>query len=126
MSDDCKHWTSESTECYLSRMSFDFVRQIESIMKETGVSLDDLAAALGVPKEDAIDTLGNGDTLTLDSMARIAMALGIDLTIIAHKHDRSFGSGPLFSEVFRMCWEHCGRPSDLYEVQDFSGVRRIK
>ena len=46
------------------------------------------------------------------------MALGMKASIVAYEDgDPENKRGPINSTVFQICWERCGKPRDLWDLQ---------
>jgi len=113
-----RHWTGESIESYISRMSFDFVCQVREHMKANEMTVGDVAKVLKTSVVPVDLMLDHGFKHSMNTMIQLAAAVGLELTIFAHAPDRAFSDGPILGSVIRACWEGFGSPTDLYECED--------
>jgi hypothetical protein len=87
------HWTQRTIRDYLFRIAADFIAQLEKKMEAENISL-------------AI-------------VAKYAKALSMKMSIIAYEDDDPENiKGPINSEIFKICWEACGKPHDFWELQE--------
>lgn len=113
-----KHWTATSTQDFLYRIASDFVEQLESRLESKNFSQDYLAQKLKLSKGRISQILNNPGNFTLNMIIRSARALGLKVAIVAYDDDDSDNErGPIDSEIFRMCWENSGKPSDFWELR---------
>lgn len=114
-----EHWTEKSTKDFLYRIASDFVEQVELRLEAKNMSRSDLAASLGVSKGRVSQLLNNPGNLTLEMIIRSARSLGMKVALVAYDDgDQKNERGPITAEVFRICWERCGKPADLWFVQE--------
>ena len=111
-----KHWTARNIENFLSRITFDFVAQIEKKMDAIpNFKQADLAKKLEVSEADVSQVLNNRPNLRLKTIVRYAQALGLNVALVAYENDEN---KVVNSELFSLCWEREGKPQDLFELQD--------
>lgn len=112
------HWTSNDDKSFLSRITFDFVAQLEQKLETTGTTQADLATEMGVSEGAVSQVMGLSRTnLNLKTMARYARALGMKLAVVAYDDgDRENLRGPVGSEIFAICWERLGMPRDRWSI----------
>src|ERR1017187_10441077 len=114
-----KHWTERSIEDFLYRVSFDFVQQIEELMKPSGTSQTELAKRLGVTEGRVSQVLNNPGNLTLRKVIEYARALQKKIAIVVYDDgDPDNANGPINAEIFARCWDRSGKPSDFFAVDD--------
>lgn len=112
------HWTERSVDDYLYRIASDFVQQLENKIQSEPLSKAKLAEKLGVSKGRVSQILNNPGNLTLKMIIKCARALGLKVSIIAYEdNDGENKRGPINSEIFRICWENCGKPLDFWTTQ---------
>ncbi len=118
MSEQIRHWTEKTSKDYRFRIAADFVTQLEIKMEELGWTDAKLADMLGVTKGRVSQLLNNPGNLGLDLMVRCARTLGLKLAIVAYDDgDKDNQRGPINSEIFRICWEKSGKPSDFWAFE---------
>lgn len=114
-----KHWTADNPKKFLYRISTDFMIQIQEEMERKGVTQQDMAKALGVTPSAVSQTINDPGNLTLVSMLKYAQALGLKISAIAYDDgDAENAHGPILADVFKRCWEHCGQPADLFDIDE--------
>ncbi|MCX6630683.1 MAG: helix-turn-helix transcriptional regulator [Candidatus Solibacter sp.] len=114
-----KHWTERSIEDFLYRVGFDFVQQIEELMKPSGTSQTELAKKLGVTEGRVSQVLNNPGNLTLRKVIEYARALQKKVAIVVYDDgDPDNANGPVNAEVFARCWDRSGKPSDFFALDD--------
>jgi transcriptional regulator with XRE-family HTH domain len=114
-----KHWTERRIEDFLYRVGFDFVQQIEELMKPSGTSQSELAKKLGVTEGRVSQVLNNPGNLTLRKVIEYARALQRKVAIVVYDDgDPDNANGPVNAEIFARCWDRSGKPSDFFEVDD--------
>ncbi len=113
------HWTARSIKDYLFRIAADFISQLENKMEALPVSQDELAKRLGITKGRVSQFINHPGNISLGKMIEYAKALGMKVSIIAYEdNDPENKRGPVDSEIFRICWEHSGKPRDFWSIQD--------
>jgi hypothetical protein len=96
------HWTERSTKDYLFSITADFIDNLEDKMEAAGV----------VAKNDV-------SKISLREMVEYARKLGMKVSVVAYEDgDPENKKGPINSEIFRACWEKCGKPKDFWDLQD--------
>jgi len=114
-----KHWTAESNEAFVHRISSDFVAQLEKRMEAIPITQGALAKRLGVSEGAVSQILNNPQNLTLKTIVAYARALGIKVSLVAYDDNDPLNErGPVNSEIFSVCWENAGKPSDFWSLQD--------
>ena len=107
-----QRWTSKTNEDYLFSVNYDFVYQLEQRKDHLKWDSKTLAQKIGIGKSWMSQILNNRGNMTLSLMIRCARALGLQVSVVAYdNHDE-----PVPSDIFRLCWEKCGRPSDAWAV----------
>jgi transcriptional regulator with XRE-family HTH domain len=121
-----KHWTANSTDGFVYRISSDFVLQLEKKMNGE-VSQNDLARRLKVSKGRVSQVLNNPGNLTLKKMVQYSRALGMKVAIVAYDDgDPTNQNGPINSEIFFRCWQKHGSPRDFFALNaPMSVVRTV-
>lgn len=114
-----KHWTERSIEDFLYRIGFDFVQQIEELMKPSGTSQIELAKKLGVTEGRVSQVLNNPGNLTLRKVIEYARALQKKVAIVVYDDgDPDNENGPINAEIFARCWDRSGKPADFFAMDD--------
>jgi hypothetical protein len=117
-----QHWTTRSVDDFAYRIVSDFVAQLETKLESSGTDRQDFAKAIGVTPGRVSQLLNNPTLFNLKSMVSYATGAGMKVAVIAYEDDDPKNNrGPINAQVFTYCWEHAGRPRDLFE---FSGVRK--
>jgi transcriptional regulator with XRE-family HTH domain len=117
------HWTEDSVDDFVHRLSFDFITQLAKRLKSGRFSRAKLAATLGVSKGRISQILNNPSNLTLKRAVAYARALGMKVSVVAYDdHDPDNHNGPVSSEIFSICWEKAGSPSDFQTAQNLSSL----
>jgi len=116
-----KHWTERSIKDYLFRIAADFIAQLERRMESIPVSQDELAKKLGVTKGRVSQVLNHPGNITLGKIIEYARTLSMKVSIVAYEdNDQENKRGPINPEVFRICWEKCGKPRDLWAFEEIN------
>jgi transcriptional regulator with XRE-family HTH domain len=119
MTDRTNHWTGQSVEDYVHRITFDFVAQLETKMEELRLSQAELAKSLNVSEGRVSQVLNNPGNMTLKKVVEYSRAVGIKVALVAYfDGDRLHEVGPVNSEIFTKCWEAFGSPRDFFEFQE--------
>lgn len=123
MAELIKHWTESGVDDYLYRIASDFARQIAQTMETTGTNQAKLAKELGVSEGRVSQVLNNPGNLTLRKMIEYARALRRKVSIVAYNdNDPDNQNGPINAEVFALCWDRAGKPSDFFELREGQAV----
>jgi transcriptional regulator with XRE-family HTH domain len=113
------HWTQNSTADFVYSISSNFVAQIETKIEEEGISQNEIACKMNKTSGRVSQVLNNPGNLSIRVMVELARALGMKVSIVAYDdHDPNNDSGPVDPDVFVKCWEHAGRPANLFNVDD--------
>jgi transcriptional regulator with XRE-family HTH domain len=119
------HWTEKSADDFLYKIAADFVRQIESAMKNAGVNQSDLAKRLKVSEGRVSQVLNNPGNLTLKKIVEYVRALGRKVAIVEYDdHDPDNINGPVNSEIFAKCWQIAGNPADYFALEGAASNNR--
>lgn len=114
-----RHWTAESNDAFLHKISFDFIAQLEKKIAELGITHGTLARKLGVSEGAVSHILNNPENLTLKTVIAYARVLGLKVSVVAYDDgDRNNERGPIDSELFAACWERAGKPADFWSLGD--------
>jgi len=113
------HWTERSLEDFLYRIAADFVAQLETKIQAESLNKADLAQMLGISKGRVSQILNNPGNLSLKTIIKFARALGMKIAIVAYD-DKDYKNrrGPINSEIFRICWENSGKPTDFWSLKE--------
>jgi len=118
-----RHWTAESNDAFLHKISFDFISQVEKKLEASSFTQAELARRLGVSEGAVSHILNNPQNLTLKTIVTYARALSIKVSIVAYDDgDPHNERGPINSEVFSTCWERAGRPSNFWAMTRTTNV----
>ena len=122
-----KHWSLESDIDLRTRISFDFLAQIEEKMDENGWSRADMASAMGVTKGRISQVFNNPGNLTLKTMMRMAVAVGSFVSVVAYSQGgEGHEAGPVISCVFEACWEKMNKPVTKLDLDGVVFQRAIE
>ncbi len=114
-----KNWTAENIENFSSRIRFDFITQLEKKMESIPLTQVELAKKLGVTEGSVSQILNNPNNLTLKTIVKYACALGLKVSIVAYDdNDADNNRGLVNSEIFSICWEREGKPSDFFALEE--------
>lgn len=114
-----KHWTEQSPENFLYSIASDFVEQLRAKMKTLGMSQSKLARAAKVSKGYVSQVFNDPGNLTLITIVKFAKAVGMKVSVVGYEETTAEGAsrGPINAEVFRMCWERQGSPTDMWSFK---------
>jgi hypothetical protein len=111
------NWGNRDDDDFLYQIGFDFVAQLEEVMKSTPLDRAGLAKKLGVSKGRVSQILNNPGNLTLKLVVQYARALDRKVAIVAYDDDDSAHTrGPVHPQVFVACWEKDGKPTDMFSI----------
>ncbi len=114
-----KHWTEENLKKYIFRITADLIAQLEIKMESENISQDKLAEKMRMTKGRISQFLNHPGNATLSSIIRFAKILGMKVSIVAYEdNDPNNEKGPINSEIFKICWEKAGKPSDFWAFQE--------
>lgn len=91
-----KHWTSKSIEDYIFRIKADAITQIEDI---TSTNIE-------YPEKYSLEDIIK---LTIQNKLKISL-------VVYDDNDSENKRGPIISDIFRICWEKCGKPKDFWKL----------
>lgn len=115
------HWTNRSLEDYIFSIATDFIVQLENKMEDMGLSQDELAKRMGRTKGRISQVLNNPGNFKLLTAVEYSKALNMKVAIVAYEDNDPEGeSGPINSEIFKICWEKMGKPKDFWAFQEAS------
>jgi transcriptional regulator with XRE-family HTH domain len=115
------HWTEESVDDFVHRLSFDFITQLAKRLDASPSTRAQLAERLGVSKGRISQILNNPGNLTLKRAVAYARALGLKVSVVAYDdQDPDNRKGPISSEIFSLCWQKAGRPADFQTVENIA------
>jgi transcriptional regulator with XRE-family HTH domain len=117
------HWTASSVDDFVHRLSFDFITQLAKRLESSPLNRVKLASALGVSKGRVSQILNNPSNLTLKRAVAYARALGMKVSVVAYDDgDHNNENGPVNSEIFSICWEKAGSPTDFQTAESLSPI----
>lgn len=65
------------------------------------------------------DLLDKCEKISLENTIELARTLGMKLSVVAYDDDDSQNNHvPVDSEIFRLCWERCGKPTTFDEIKE--------
>ena len=108
------HWTEKNINAFVNRLSFDLVTQLSKKMDSLSITQSEFAEKLGLTKGRVSQIFNNPGNLTLNKMCQYANALEMKITIVAYENE----CGPVHSEIFNLCWEKTGKPTDFWEISN--------
>lgn len=117
------HWTASNIKDFVYRVASDFALQIEKRMDTENISQRELAKRVELSEGRVSQVLNNPGNLTLRKMVEFARGLGMKLAVVAYDDaDPENVNGPINSEIFQVCWERSGSPTDFFEVSEITQV----
>jgi len=118
-----RHWTESSLDAYLHCIATDWVMQVEKAMEKDGVQRSKLAKRLGVTSGRVSQVLNDPGNLTLKKIIEYARAIHKKVSIVCYDDgDPENRNGPVNSEIFQICWERAGRPTDFFGLRESQAV----
>lgn len=118
--DEGVHWTEQSVDSFVHRITFDFTTQIEQAVP----SQDELARKLGVT-EGRVSQILNSSSISLKNIVKSARAIGRKVALVLYDDDDpSNTNGPVSSQIFSVCWERAGKPTDFFALEALSDSPR--
>lgn len=122
------HYTSENQEAFIERVTSDFIGQIAQKLEQSNLSQSELAKRLNVTEPEVSQVLNlNRINLTLKTMARWAVALGLKVAVVVYDdNDAKNHRAPVSGDVFRRTWEKTGRPRDILSISQLSGATQAQ
>jgi hypothetical protein len=98
------HWTERSTEDYLYSIVADFALQIEELCEE-----DNLEEGF----------MEEPETITLEKIIKLARSKKMKVALVAYDdNDPDNERGPVNADIFRICWEKCGKPTTFFDLEE--------
>lgn len=114
-----QNWTEESVANFLSRITFDFITQLDKRMDAIPLKQSELAKKLGVTEGSVSQILNNPSNLSLKTIVKYARALGVKVALVAYDdNDPENANGLINSEIFTASWERVGKPQDFFELNN--------
>jgi hypothetical protein len=102
------HWTERSTDDFIYRIVSDFALQIEDARGGT------------LTTESLLESVEeNKDKDILESIVKLARKSGMKVSLVAYEdNDPDNERGPINSDIFRICWEKCGKPTNYFDLEE--------
>lgn len=123
MVNETPHWTSENTEAFIHRITFDFITTIAKHLEAKPLTQAKLAKKLDVSEGAVSQVLNTPRNLTLKTIVRYARAIGLKIALVAYDDgDPDNKRGPINSEIFAACWESVGRPEDFRQLRTMTAI----
>ena len=120
-----RHWTETSPDNFLSRITFDFIAQLEQKMESLPLTQSELAKKLDVTEGYVSQILNNPSNLSLRTIIKYARALGLKVAVVAYDdNDPDNTRGLVNSEIFSICWEKQGKPVDFFSLSEQKKVEQ--
>lgn len=120
-----RHWTSQSIEDFVNRISNDFVVQLEKRIEDKEITYQEVADRVGVTGGAVSQVLNKPGNLELKTMVQYAQSVGMKVAIIAYDDgDYDNDKGPIISEIFTQCWNRLGKPQDFFDLEDMKKTER--
>ena len=70
--------------------------------------------------------LNHPGNISLANIIKYARTLGMKVSIIAYNdNDPLNKKGPINSEIFKTCWEECGKPHDFWAFRDINESKAV-
>jgi transcriptional regulator with XRE-family HTH domain len=122
------NWTEINIDNFLSRITFDFITQLEKRMESLPMTQAQLAEKLNLSESRVSQILNGSHNLELKSIIKYARALGMKVAVVAYNdNDPNNNNGLINSEIFNTCWEKLDKPSDFFAVEEsFSNTQLEK
>ena len=121
-----RHWTERSIKDFIFKIAADFIVQLEDKMESENISQKKLAEKLKLTKGRVSQVLNHPGNLTIDKIVKYARALNMKVSIVAYEdNDTENERGPINSEVFKICWEKSGKPSDFWSFQEIDRSEQV-
>lgn len=113
------NWTERNIENFLSRLTFDFITQLEQKMESLPMTQLELAKKLNLSESRVSQILNGSHNLELKSIIKYARALGLKVAVVAYDDDDPENTrGLINSEIFSICWERQGKPVDYFALEE--------
>jgi len=123
MTQETPHWTSESLEAFIHRITFDFVTKVAKYLETKPLTQADLAKKLSISEGAVSQVLNTPRNLTLKTVVKYARAVGLKIALVAYDDgDPENKRGPINSEIFTACWENAGSPSDFRSLSPMTAA----
>lgn len=117
------HWTGSSSDDYLYRIGADYIRQLEEVMQASGINQAQLAESLCVTEGRVSQVLNNPGNLTLRKVIEYVRAIKKKVAMVVYDDvDPDNHNGPVSSQIFTVCWERCGKPTDFFSLNEWTNV----
>lgn len=117
------NWGNRNDDDFRYQIAFDFVAQIERIMKAERISRSALATRLGVSKGRVSQFLNKPGNLKLESAVQYVRALNRKVAIVTYDDsDPTNANGPIPPDVFVTCWKRAGNPADMFSAEGFTAA----
>jgi transcriptional regulator with XRE-family HTH domain len=114
-----KNWTEQNIENFLSRITFDFITQLEKKMESLPITQAELAKKLKLSESRVSQILNGSHNLELKSIIKYARALGLKIAVVAYDdNDPDNTRGLINSEIFSICWERQEKPVDFFAFEE--------
>lgn len=121
-----KNWTERNIENFLSRITFDFITQLEKKMGSFPMTQAELAEKLNLSESRVSQILNGSHNLELKSIIKYARALGLKVAVVAYDDDDPDNlRGLVNSEIFSTCWERQGKPVDFFAFEETTPVSNV-
>lgn len=123
MAQETPHWTSESIETFIHRITFDFITKIAKHLEAKPLTQAELAKRLNLSEGAVSQVLNTPRNLTLKTVVKYARAVGLKIALVAYDDgDPENRRGPINSEIFTACWENVGRPQDFHQLNTMTAT----
>lgn len=122
-----KHANAE-TDIYVN-LCYDFMDEIQNILKEKGWSQKDLADKMGKSPAEVSKIINGLHNVTFKTVAKLSHALGVDLMIANSKAKAKFGTGyygKTTIDIKRFFYEIPQEYNDINSQEFFGKVIHIK
>lgn len=94
-----------TVEFYKSKMEYKMKSRIKELLKKRGMTMSELALAIGTTQTSISRMLGENGNPTYETLMRISDALGVEIQ-------------ELFSENKTFSCPHCGKPIEVALLQE--------
>lgn len=115
------HWTTENSESFIRRVTFDYWTQLQKRFDSMPVTQLELAKIFGVSESAISQTLNNSKNPTLKTLFNYAQVAKLKFAIVPYE-DSDPERSPINSEIFTLCWEKAGRPRTFGQARALPNV----
>jgi len=113
------HWTAGNPLRLVRSISSDFIGQLQMRMEEVaGFTHAELARRLRVTLGRVSQMMNTPGNFTLKNAVVYANACDMNVAVVAYPKNSVQTNAPISGDVFRVCWEIAGCPTNMFEVRE--------